>query len=249
MADRGATLAQLRDLVERARPVVPAHERTLPVLPALSPLLPGGTLRRGQVVAVEGGAGATTLVLALIAGPTRAGWGGAGVGASVRGWAPAPDVGVDLARTVAVRPPERTWAEVVAALVDAFDVVVCGPDHAPAAAETRRLARRARERGAVVVSLGDARPGRTSVRRGWGEPDVRWSVAGARWHGPGCGWGHLRTRRVTVAATGRGELGRPRRVDLWLPGPSGVTLAEADPAPVVPLHPGGRPARAGTGAG
>lgn len=242
MADRGATLAQLRDLVERARPVTPSSERTLPVLPALSPLLPGGALRRGQVVAVDGGCGATTLALALLAGPTRAGSWAACVGAPQLGWSAAADVGVDLSRTVAVRPPTKGWAEVVAALVDAFDVVVCGPELSPSAAEARRLAGRARERGSVLVPLGDPRAGRGSVRRGWGEPDVRWSVDGARWHGPGCGWGHLRTRRATVAATGRGELSRPRRVELWLPGPDGVAPAEpeAAPAPVVPLR---RPAR------
>lgn len=247
MPARGATIAQLRELVDRARPVALAHERTLPVLPSLEPLLPGGALRRGQVVAVAGGPGGTTLALALLAGPTRAGSWVACVGAPQLGWQAAAEVGVDLERTVVVRPPERSWVEVVAALVDAFDVVLCGPQHRPGAPEVRRLAHRARERGSVLVALGDPRVTTAAglarqAERSWASSDVRLSVVAGEWEGPGRGWGHLRARRVTVSAVGRGELARPRRVDLWLPGPDGAVAAVAtgetrqELAPVVPLR-------------
>lgn len=225
-------LTQLRELVETVRPVTLAHERTLPVLPALEPLLPARGLRRGTSVRVEGGPGATTLALATLAGPTRAGSWAACVGVPAIGWGAAAELGVALERVAVVRAGERTWATVVAALVDAFDVVLVGPEHRPSATEVRRLTARARERGSVLLSVGAA--GRH--RRDWPGVDVRLSATAARWSGPGEGWGHLRARRVTVSAEGRGGLGRPQRVDLWLPGPDGVQVVEADAAPVLPLR-------------
>jgi hypothetical protein len=45
-----------------------------------------------------------------------------------------------------VRSTPQSWAAVTAALVDAFDVVLCGLDHTPSAAQARRLQARARER-------------------------------------------------------------------------------------------------------
>ncbi|MGA0877986.1 MAG: hypothetical protein ACO3SP_02595, partial [Ilumatobacteraceae bacterium] len=49
-----------------------ARERTLPVLPALSPLFPEAGLIRGQTVACVGTA-AMSCALALAAAPTQAG--------------------------------------------------------------------------------------------------------------------------------------------------------------------------------
>jgi hypothetical protein len=227
-----ADVTRLRALVDRIQPVTLAHERALPVLAPLEPLLPGAGLQRGSTVQVAGGPGATKLAFALLAGPTRAGSWAACVGLPELGWAGAAEVGVALERVVVVRPPERAWATVVAALVDAFDVVVCGPAHAPGAAEVRRLTARARERGAVLVAVGGAgaaggAPGRG--RRAWPGPDVRMSVTEARWSGPGQGWGHLRARRATVTVDGRRGLDRPRRADLWLPGPDGISAVEDRP--------------------
>src|SRR3954463_126996 len=71
----------LRDLQRRTRPVAMAGERLLPVLRALEELLPDRGLRRGPTVAVGGGVGATSLALALAAGPSAAGSWCAAVGA------------------------------------------------------------------------------------------------------------------------------------------------------------------------
>jgi hypothetical protein len=220
--DRAATLTQLRQIVDRAAPPVLAHERTLPLLGPLEPLLPGGALRRGTAVGVTG-SGATSLALALVAGPTRAGSWAACVGFDHLGWAAARELGVDLARTVVVRAVERSWPTVVAALVDAFDVVLCGPQQVPGAADARRLVGRARERGAVLVAVCDGR------RRSWPDLDVRCQVGDGGWSGPEGGWGRLRARRVAVSATGRAGLARARRVDLWLPASDGG-VATVDPA-------------------
>jgi hypothetical protein len=57
------------------------------------------------------------------------------------------------------------------------------------------------------------------------------------WEGVEHGWGRLRGRRVTVEAVGR-RVPRPRRAELWLPGPDGM-VAPAEPAPAAVLRPVG----------
>ena len=227
--DPAATLARLRTLVERTRPVSTADQRVLPVLPAIEELLPSRGLRRGSIVQVDGLVGATSMALAVAAGPTRAGSWVACVGADELGWAAAAEAGVDMDRLVVVRTPPESWATVAAALVDAFDVVLCGFDRAPSMVESRRLQARARERGAVLVVVGGLRGGVGPARRGWpGAADLGLTVVEARWQGLGDGWGNLRSRLVTVEISGRREAGRPRRVELLLPGPTGAPAPAPD---------------------
>ncbi len=227
--DPAATLARLRTLVERTRPVSTADQRVLPVLPAIEELLPSRGLRRGSIVQVDGLVGATSMALAVAAGPTRAGSWVACVGADELGWAAAAEAGVDMDRLVVVRTPPESWATVAAALVDAFDVVLCGFDRAPSMVEARRLQARARERGAVLVVVGGLRGGVGPARRGWpGAADLGLTVVEARWQGLGDGWGNLRSRLVTVEISGRREAGRPRRVELLLPGPTGAPAPAPD---------------------
>ena len=207
--------AGLAGLPESVRPVALAGDRLLPVLPALGRLLPGGGLRRGSTVAV---AGSTSLALALLAGPSAAGSWCAVVGMPSLGLVAAAEVGAAVGRLALVAAPGRDWAAVVAALLDALDVVVVrAPDRAVRAADARRLGARARERGAVLVPLGR-----------WDGADVRLSVARSAWEGLDGGSGHLRARLVEVVAEGRGAAARPRRARLWLPAPDG-TIAPADP--------------------
>ncbi|HET7488555.1 MAG TPA: hypothetical protein VFJ85_11545 [Acidimicrobiales bacterium] len=188
-----------------------AGGRVLPVLPALAGLFPGEGLRRGSTVAV---AGATSLVLALLAGPSAAGSWCAVVGLPTLGPAAAADVGVDLGRLALVPAPGGEWAAVAAALLDGLDVVVVRPPGRVRAADARRLAARARERGAVLVPLGP-----------WDGADLHLSVARSTWHGLAEGSGHLTSRLLEVVAEGRGAAARPRRARLWLPG-AGAPLAE-----------------------
>lgn len=241
--DARTSVARLRALVERTRPVTTAEQRVLPVLPVLEDLMPDRGLRRGSLVQIDGVHAATSLTLATLAGPTRAGSWVACVGVGGLGWVAAQEAGVDLERLVVVHTPDRSWAKVVAALVDAFDVVLCGPDRVPSASEARQLRARARERGAVLVVLA-TRPGATAARRSWPMPDVGLQVVGARWQGLGQGWGHLRSRVVTVEVGGRGGAVPGRRGELLLPGPAGapasVPAEEAvlvETATVTPLRP------------
>jgi len=226
---------------ERARPLALAREQVLPVLDPLAPLLPGGALRRSATVAVGGEAGCS-LALALVAGPSQAGSWVAVVGLPALGLLAAAGLGVALERLVLVaEPPPEAWATVMAALVGAVDVVVAGPPPRVGAGDARRLAARVRERGTVVVTLPDA--GADSRTHGPGlEVDLRLTAGASRWVGLGWGHGHLQARRVSVEAVGRREAARPRRVELWLPGPHGeVASAEAEVLAWPGVAPGATP--------
>jgi hypothetical protein len=213
-----AAAQQIHDLRTLVRPTSLAGERILPVVPPLAPLLPAGGLACGTTVQVSG---ATTVVLGLVAGPSRAGSWVAVVGTGSLGWAAAADLGVDLDRTIVV--PDVAlgdWGEVTAALVDAVDVVVVAPRHPIRQRDARRLAARARERGSVLVV--------SSPRFPWPvEPEVSLDVAG-RWVGLGDGHGRLSARRVAVSASGRRAAARARTVELWAPAADG-SLREALP--------------------
>lgn len=239
-------LTRLRTLVGRHRRTGDAVDRRLPVLGPLEPLLVDRGLRRGSVTVVRGGPGCTSLALAVAAGPTRAGSWVACVGTDEVGWSAAEELGVELGRLVVVRPPERTASEVLAALVDAVDLVIWGSRPTLSHTAARRLHARARERGAALVVVDPRRAG-----TGWpGAPDVELVVRDLGWSGIGAGWGYLRSRRVLVEAGGRRSPGPPRRVELLLPGPDGppvaletaaAVVADAPPAAVFGL-PGGRTA-------
>jgi hypothetical protein len=193
-----------------------AGERLLPVVPALQPLLPGHGLRRGSTVTVGRSA---ALALALVAGASAAGSWVAAVGLPDLGMVAAAEAGVDLERLALVPAPgARAWPAVVAALLDAVDVVLVRSPPGLPAGQARRLAARARERGAVLVPLG-----------AWSvAPDLWLVVAASDWQGLGQGHGRLVARRVEVVAGGRGPAALERRASLWLPAPDGtITLAPA----------------------
>ena len=232
------TALPLDDLAGRVRPVTLADRRILPVPEPLVPLFPDGGLRRGSTVAVDGTvrSGATSLALALVSAASQAGSWAAAVGSwcADLGLVAAAELGVCLDRFALVPEAGSHWAAVMAALLDAVDVVLVG---GPArVGDARRLAARARERGAVMITLGSGWPERTDLRLG---------VNASHWQGIGQGCGHLRARRVEVAASGRGAATRRRRVHMWLPGEAGG-VQPVEPDPVATMAPqAGRPGRAG----
>jgi hypothetical protein len=229
-----AVPSQLRELAERARPVALAREQTLPVIPALQGLLPGGALQRGSTVSVDGHA-ATSLTLALVAGASQAGAWTAVVGLPSLGLVAAAEGGLALERAVVVSPPPpESWGSVVAALVEALDVVVVAQSHRVRTTDVRRLVARARERGSVLVHLVVGASSRPVL-----EADVRLTGTTSCWRGLGEGHGHLQARRVEVEAGGRRRAARPRRVDLWVPDADGsivVAEPESNRATVTPMH-------------
>lgn len=214
---------RLREVAGRARPVVLAGERVLPVAPALSPLLPDGGLRRGSTMCVGGGPAATSLALALVAEASALGSWCAAVGWPSLGVVAAAELGVALERfPLVASPPPGEWPTIVAAVLDAFDVVLARPPARLPLGQARRLSARARERGAVLLLAG----GDAHVEGA----DVRLTTAAPEWHGLGAGHGHLTGRVVDVVARGRGAASRERRVRVWLPAPGGG-IAEALPEP------------------
>ena len=198
-----------------ARPLILARDRLLTVPEALAPLFPDGGLRRGSTVMIQPGPapGATTLALAVAVAASQTGSWCAAVGLPTLGLVMAAGLGVCLERLALVPDPGSRWPVVAAALVDAVDLVVLRPSGRCQPGDARRLAARARERGAVLIPVGPGWPGGA---------DLRLTVLAGVWEGLGQGHGNLRTRMALVAAEGRGAAARERRVRLWLPGPSGT---------------------------
>lgn len=234
-ADPASRLELARGLLRRmenrsggVRPVDPPEvpsgdgARMLPVAAPLAALLPGGGLRRGSTVAVPHGRGATSLLLALVTEVSaQGGWVGV-VGRPDLGLVAAAEAGVRLERLALVPRPGGDLMAVAVALLDGMDVVVvAGAGRAGVhAADRRRLEARARQRGAVLVSLGP-----------WPGADVELSCTATQWQGLGSGSGRLCARRARVELHGRG-LGPGRSARLLLPARGGAV--DGEPAVDVP---------------
>jgi hypothetical protein len=198
----------------RHRDDVLPGEGLLPVLPALADLLPAGGLQRGSVV-TSGDWG--LLSLALAAGASAAGAWCAITGVPALGVRAAADVGLDPGRLVLIPDPGRNWPQVVASLLDGFDIVLLRPAGQPPAQLRRKLEAAARRHASVLLVAGD-----------WPGAQARLVASDEEWTGIGSGHGRLRARKVLVTASGRGAGERPRSRWLWLPGPDGtVTTAES----------------------
>jgi hypothetical protein len=187
---------------------VPGGRPPFPVVGPLAPLLPGGGLRQGSVVAVRG---STALLLALLAAATAQGIWAAVVGVGDLGVLAAAEAGVVVQRLALIPRPGSDPAPVAAALLDGVGLVaLAGADRVPSGAR-RSLAARARQRGSVLLPFGR-----------WPGADVELSCRAEAWHGAEAGHGRLRSREVEVLAVGRGAAARPRAIRLLLPGPGGA---------------------------
>ncbi|MDZ7675848.1 MAG: hypothetical protein U5K30_12375 [Acidimicrobiales bacterium] len=213
------------ELAEQIRPTALAREQRLSVLPALGELIPGDGIRRGSTLSVDGPA-ATSLALATAAAASQDGAWVVAVGFPSLGLLAAAELGIALERFVLVAAPdtrpgpdneETVWATALAALLDAFEIVLVQASHRVRPRDGRRLVARTRERGAVLVQVGS---------RGWSEgAEVTLEITGSSWEGLDEGHGHLRSRRVTVVGGGRREAARPRQVELRLPSAEGAVEA------------------------
>lgn len=210
-ADAATRRADLRLVGDRVTPMALAREQTLPVLGPLAPLFPGGALQRGAVVGVRG-SGATALALAVAAGPSQSGAWTAVVGSPDLGLAAVGELGVALERLLVVRPEPEAWSAALAALVGSVDVVLVAPRHRVREADARRMAARLRERGSVLVHVGDRWPIGA---------DIQLDVVAGAWDGLGDGHGVLSARRMRIDGGGRGSASRPRSLDVLVPGPDG----------------------------
>ncbi len=197
---------------------IPGGRQPFPVVEPLAPLLPGGGLRRGSVVAVHG---SMALLLALLAATTAQGAWVAVVGVGDLGLLAAAEAGVVVQRLALVPRPGSDPAPVAAALLDGVGLVALAGVERISPGARRSLAARARHRGSVLLPLGR-----------WPGAEVELDCRAEAWHGAEAGYGRLRSREVVVRAVGRGAAARPRTARLLLPGPGGpVTEALADLTP------------------
>lgn len=208
---------------------VSAQQRTIAMLPAFEELLPQAVMQRGSVVECAGSA-AVSLALALAAGPSLAGaWVGV-AGLPQVGVAAAVELGVAPERLVMVAEPAQRfddgqWADVLAAMIDGFDVLLLGPGaHAVKAVTARRLVARLQSRGAVLLSVVSSVVSSSDGASGAFGADLRFEATDAVWQGLGNGHGVARGRRANVQLSGR-RVPRPRRSEMWLPTADGAVEA------------------------
>ena len=140
---------------------------------------------------------AAALSLALAAGPSVGGSWVAAVGMPDLGLVAAAEAGVVLDRFALIPRPGKQWADVVASLIDGFDLVLARPPVHLKAGVARRLVARARERQTVLVGVG-----------GWPEgASMRIDARVCEWMGMGSGGdggaGHLSSIRRDLRPTGR----------------------------------------------
>jgi hypothetical protein len=102
--------------------------------------------------------------------------------------------------------PGPEWTDIVAALLDGFDIVVAAPPGPVASNIAGRLAARARQRGGVLISYGQM-PG----------ADLVLESIQSRWSGLDRGSGRLLQRELTVMARGRGAAARAREASFLMP--------------------------------
>ncbi len=174
----------------------------------------------GRAGATAGG-GTTSLGLAVAVAASQAGSWCAAVGWPSLGMVAAAGLGMVLERFALIPHPGEQWQAVIAALIDAVDVILVTPPGVVRASDARRLTARVRERGVVLIVRG--------AKGGWPEAaDILLSVAPTEWRGLGQGHGYLQARSVEVTSYGRGAASRERRVQLWLPGSNGTLGALND---------------------
>ena len=168
-------------------------------------------------------AGARSLAMLLLAGPSAAGAWAAVVGAPDFGAQAAAELGIDLERIVAVPAPTpepgTDLVTVLGALIDVVDVLVVAPTRI-GEGDAARLAARLRERHCLVITWGD-----------WPRAEARLDWTDVTWHGVGRGHGHLQSRQATLEVRrGQRVTGRRR---MWLPDPDlRVTPVLAAPTPL-----------------
>ncbi|MGV8885153.1 MAG: hypothetical protein ACOH1T_06135 [Microbacteriaceae bacterium] len=197
-------LDTVRELQSRIRSMqaTKLDARLIPTHPAIANLLPGGGLHEGSVYSV---AGSGTLLMALLAEPSKAGgWCGV-VGVPEFGVEAAQRFGIDLERLVLVPKPGDQWMSVTAAIADAMSIIVMRPPKRASDGAITRLAARLRQRGSALIVLGT-----------WPQSEAMLTLSHSDWSGIGDGHGHLKARQATLTVTSRLG-GRPRSARLWLP--------------------------------
>lgn len=194
-----------------------ARDRTLTVAEPFADLLPDRGLVRGQITACTGPAG-PSLAFALTAVAAASGSWIAAIDTPWIGAEALADLGVPVERVVRVDSggDRRRWADLAAAAVDGFELIVTNPPPLTPTLERRLRGKLAHH--AVLIVLRSANGLSSDLTLATSLPV--WARSGQR------GDGHLTARRIQLEVTGRRNA-RPRRGVLWLPDTSGHVTAAA----------------------
>ncbi|WP_345750577.1 hypothetical protein [Microbacterium rhizophilus] len=215
-AEAAGPRAQTAAEVQRLRAQITRMQRrsaqidAMPVHAALAPLFPERGLRPGAVYSLDA---STSLLLALMAAPSRAGSWCAAIGMPELAAEAAEGYGVDLERFALVPDPGDRWLAVASAVAEVFPVVAVRPPRAAREADTARLGAKLRDRGGVLL-----------VQGAWPQAEAALRLRDPEWTGLGQGHGLLAAREVTIEAVGR-RFPVPRSVRVQLPGPLGAPVA------------------------
>lgn len=210
---------------------------SLPLTANFATLLPddqvstGAALPPGITIGCDGDAG-VSLALAVAAGPSQRGSWVAVAGFADIGVVAAIEHGLALQRLVAVPSPGTgQWADVMAAMIDGFDLIIVGSGvRQLGASNARRLQARAQAKGAsMVIAAGHT---------GFGF-DMQLTGT-STWHGLGNGHGVAQQRDVRAQLHGR-RVPRARCDILHFPVVAPVVLAPVVAVPVVALPAPTRP--------
>jgi hypothetical protein len=223
-ADPGERLERARAALQRATQNLGERQQArrraesvpgagvLPVTLALAGLFPDGGVHRGSTIRVPS---SLSMVMALLAEPSRRGVWSEVVGLPNFGLVAAHEAGIDLTKLALIPEPGAELIQVVSALLDGVEVIVLGDTRRLRATDRQRLAAKTRQKGAVLIATTQ-----------WPGADVELEVAAGpgSWRGlVGDGHGRLSSRRVQVRVGGRGGMAhRGRRAAVLLPGPAGA---------------------------
>ncbi len=207
-------VARLRSHVDTAQARV--RQQPFGLHPELARLLGEPGLRPGAAYSLAvGGA----LLQALLAAPSAQGhWCGV-IGMPTFAVEAAAAAGVNLDRLVLVPSPGDRWLAITAALAEVLPVLAVQPSTSVRPADAARLASRLRDRGGVLLVIGD-----------WPRAEARWTLGQRRWLGLGVGHGHLSGREIQVNVASR-RYPTGRNGWLLLPDPSGRPTGLEVPTP------------------
>lgn len=226
-------LARARLVLENALTKTGARAATLaddvlPVHSALAPLFPSGGLKRGTVAGIHR---STSLLLGVIATAARDGAWLAVVGMPDLGLLAATEWGIDLDHVALIPEPGTESAVVIGALLDGVDIVALGPDTPLTDDDRRRLAARARERGAVLIS-----------QPAWPGADVVLTAETRGWEGVSDGEGYFTSMALRINRSGRASAAVPMHTEVRFGADITVlTPARVGGMPVQPPRPAPAP--------